>query len=361
MNILITGARAPVALELVRRFGRAGHTVDLVDSVAWPLAAFSRFCRAYHRLPPPRQQTADYGRDMRALVSHYDLVIPTCEDVLWLSQEADGFCPELQVLRRLHNKWLFTELAAELGHLTPTTRLLTSRREALEILATGAPLVLKPVYSRFAAHTLINPQTPDQIPSWKGAWVAQDYWEGQAFCSFSVAHQGRLTAHVVYKPLVTLGQGAGVVIESVAHSKIDTWVREFLSPQGLTGQFAFDFIEDSSGRVACLECNPRTTSGVHLFEADGRLVESYLDPRAGCLSPPSGRRAMLTLPALFSDPLAVMRSRPKPVVMELQDWKPNFGQALSFLEVWLLSFKVGFLEATTYDICWDETSTPTAN
>ena len=356
MKVLITSARAPVALELARRFGRAGAEVDLVDSVRWPLAGFSRYCRSYHRVPPPRQQTGKYGEVMRKLVTAYDLVIPTCEDVLWLSQEASGFCPDLPTLRTLHNKWLFSRTATELGLQVPETYLLNERSEAESLWEKGKPLVFKPVYSRFATHTVIKPESPEQIPSFDGQWVAQDFWEGDALCSFSVAHAGKMTAHVVYRPVARLGQGAGVILESVQIPEVDVWVEQFLTALELTGQFAFDFIQREDGKVACLECNPRSTSGLHLFPFDGRLAKAYVEPKLDCVYAEPGTKVMLTFPALVADPIAVLSARPRPAVMEFSDWKPNFGQALSFAETCWLGRKVGFLEATTFDICWDESA-----
>ena len=40
-RILLTGARAPVTLDLVRHFHRAGHEVYVADSIYLPLARLS--------------------------------------------------------------------------------------------------------------------------------------------------------------------------------------------------------------------------------------------------------------------------------------------------------------------------------
>jgi hypothetical protein len=67
VRFLITGARASVALHLLRLLAGAGHVVHLADSLRHPLAAASVLQRLI--------------RDLRI-----DCVIPTCEEVLYLGQ-----------------------------------------------------------------------------------------------------------------------------------------------------------------------------------------------------------------------------------------------------------------------------------
>ncbi len=371
MRILLTGARSPVALELTRQFSRAGHQVTLADSVAFPLAGFSRHAASYRRVPRPRQETAAFHHRMGELADEHDLVLPTCEEVLWVALGAQpegaykAFCPDFDTLKCLHNKWTFSQLAENLGLPVPRTWLTENREAALQVWRDHRPVVLKPVYSRFATHTLINPTREEQLPQVTEPWVAQEFWRGRHFCSFSIAHRGELSAHVVYQPVLRLSDGAGVTIRSVAHQTIDEWVRTFLGRLQLTGQFAFDFIENAQGDIAALECNPRTTSGVHLFAPSDGLAEAYFGLGQGCRTPPAGRLAMLTFASLVADPWRTLRLRAKPIVCSLSDPGPAFGQALSFLEflwrAWGLrragqtdSIGRGLLEATTMDIAWDE-------
>lgn len=353
LKILITGARAPVALELARRFARAGHVVDLTDSVRFPLAGFSNCVRRTFRLPPPRQETTEYSKALRELSKSYDLVVPTCEDVLWVSRAIEAFCPSFELLKKLHNKYEFSRIAQRLGLLVPETILLESRGQALEILHSAKPTVFKPVYSRFATHTRVLPRHLDGVYPERERWVAQEYWPGDHFCSFSIAHGGRLAAHIVYKPLARLGQGAGVILESVSHPTVDRWVERFLRELSLTGQFAFDFIQNARGEVAAIECNPRTTSGVHLFGPSQDLAGAYLGPTEGCLIGEPNRRAMLTFPALLSSPYQVWKERPSPILLDRRDPLPFLAQGISFLEFLWRARRGGLLEATTSDICWD--------
>src|SRR5690349_17736003 len=86
-SILITGARAPVALHLARLFHGAGHGVILADTPARPIAAASKACARYHRLPPPRFEPRAYADAVEALIraEGVEMVIPTCEEVFHLA------------------------------------------------------------------------------------------------------------------------------------------------------------------------------------------------------------------------------------------------------------------------------------
>lgn len=38
-----------------------------------------------------------------------------------------------------------------------------------------------------------------------------------------------------------------------------------METENLSGMFGFDFIEEANGTTYVIECNPRATSGIHLF------------------------------------------------------------------------------------------------
>ncbi|VTR20119.1 Uncharacterised protein [Serratia fonticola] len=88
MNILITGARAPVAIEWARIALRSGHRVWLADSLKWPLGRFLQGIEGYLRLPSPRQDLAGYQRQLQGYLDQHaiELLIPTCEEIFYLSK-----------------------------------------------------------------------------------------------------------------------------------------------------------------------------------------------------------------------------------------------------------------------------------
>lgn len=64
-RILITGARAPAALDLARQFAAAGHQVFVADSAPCMLAQSSSSIVRSFRLPPPRQQPAAFAAELQ--------------------------------------------------------------------------------------------------------------------------------------------------------------------------------------------------------------------------------------------------------------------------------------------------------
>jgi hypothetical protein len=394
-NILLTGGRAPAALELARIFHKAGHTVFMAESVRAHISAPSRALRANFLVPPPRQQAAAYIEALRKIITSHqiDLLVPTCEEVFYIAQgwetlapHCSVFCEPLARLKLLHNKWAFSELAHQLGLRVPETVLVDSPQALKTAFERWSKLVLKPVYSRFASRTLILPTLTECLAAIKrdvdqecvprnsrgrGApvcapWVAQEYVVGKPVCTYSVAHQGRLTAHTAYRSEFTAGQGATIVFQHTSHSAALNWVSHFVSSFHYTGQIAFDFIETPSGDVVALECNPRATSGIHLFASTPQFPAAFFNPTLECLSPSTEERAMLfTAMWLYGLPMALQKGEFKKwlstlitsrdVVFSRQDLLPALLQPRGILHFVRLGWQhhITPLEASTFDIEWN--------
>ncbi len=126
MNILITGARAPVAIEWARIALRSGHRVWLADSLKWPLGRFLQGIEGYLRLPSPRQDLAGYQQQLQGYLDQHaiGLLIPTCEEIFYLSQAfaayigpTEWLMPERQLLFELHHKYQSLSLLTGLGEV----------------------------------------------------------------------------------------------------------------------------------------------------------------------------------------------------------------------------------------------------
>jgi hypothetical protein len=276
-TILVTGARAPVALHLARLLHGAGHRVLLADSQPRPLASYSAMHHGFHLLPPPRSQPAAFGAEMRRLVraEAVDLVIPTCEEVFHLARvwqdnppEAALFAPALPLLAEAHDKFRFIRLCEGLGLEVPETRLLTSPADLAAVVGQAEDLVFKPVWSRFAAHVLIRPVAQEVArirPTQAAPWVAQAALHGQEISAYAVAQNGKLLVLALYRALYRAGKGAAVAFAPVQDAKAAEFVQRFVAGTGWSGQASFDVMRMPDGRVLPLECNPRATSGLHFF------------------------------------------------------------------------------------------------
>ncbi|SFO71191.1 hypothetical protein SAMN03159463_02780 [Mesorhizobium sp. NFR06] len=376
-SILITGARAPVALHLARLFHGAGHRVVLADTPARPIAATSKACARYHRLPPPRFARQDYAGTVEALIraEGIDLVIPTCEEVFYLAlawrggaMPAKVFAPAIELLAEVHNKHAFIRLAERLGLEVPETALLNSRDDIEAIRNRSRVLVFKPAWSRFASHVLLRPppQALDFVtPSPATPWVAQHFVDGEEISAYAVAREGRIKGLALYRSLYRAGTGAGIFFERVEDDAARELVERIVAGTSWTGQISFDLMREPSGRVLPLECNPRAVSGLHFFRDPARFVDAVLgegpEVAPDVTAPQTVRLAMWIygLPAaLRSGGLAQFR-KAMHESQELLDWPgdsaPVRAQWPALAEIAGVAWRerISLQAASTRDIEWN--------
>ncbi|TPL49641.1 ATP-grasp domain-containing protein [Mesorhizobium sp. B2-4-6] len=375
--ILITGARAPVALHLARLLRGAGKRVILADTPARPIAAASKACARYCRLPPPRFEPQAYADAVEALIraEGVEMVVPTCEELFHLALAWRGrtmparlFAPDIALLAQVHNKHSFIRLAEQLGLAVPETALLNSLNDLEAVRGRSRDLVFKPVWSRFASHVLLRP-TPDFLdviaPSPAMPWVAQRFVEGKEISAYAVAQEGRLKALALYRSLYRAGKGAGIFFERVEDDAARDLVERIVAGTAWTGQISFDLMREADGRVLPLECNPRAVSGLHFFRDPARFVDAVLGDGQEVIPdvsvPQTVRLAMwiFGLPAaLRSGGLAHFRKAMREGE-ELLDWPgdsaPVKAQWPALLEVARVALRqrISLQAASTRDIEWN--------
>ncbi|GGX87833.1 ATP-grasp domain-containing protein [Massilia dura] len=306
-SVLILGGRAPVALDHARRFAAQGWRVVVADSVSCRLAGWSRAVAATVRLAPPRHAPAAFVAGLNAAIARerIDMVVPTCEEVFFLSRYRSALpagcrivADDFDKLRLLHSKWEFARLA---GSHAPATALVDSVEQARD-WAAGRPLVLKPEFSRFGVHVRLHPRgmpaTAAPLPA-LGAWVAQAYCEGTELCSYSVATRGRLTAHALYRPVHRLHRSSSYYFAPHACEPIRQFVAALVARLDFTGQISFDWIDTGDGHPRVLECNPRATSGLHLFSEQDAVPAALDGTHPACVTP-QGAQARMLAPVMVS-------------------------------------------------------------
>lgn len=305
-RVLITGARAPVAIDLARAFRAAGYAPVLMDSVDAVAARWSRGARVV-RVPSPRFAFANFAAALAAFVARERpcLIVPTCEEVFYVAEAAarDGFAPlvfapPLDVLRRLHSKLDFSVLAAEAGAPTPETWPVSRRGEIDTLPVASDALVFKPEFSRFASATLVRPDAAAlaQIDFTRsGRWAAQRFVAGDEVCIWTACRDGELVAHAAYRPRHRLGRSAAFAFEAIDAPAVVAVARQIARYTGATGQLSFDMIVDTDGRAWPLECNPRAVSGLHLFDADAALAHAIIGEGA----PPTPQSLRYLAPAML--------------------------------------------------------------
>ena len=320
-RVLVTGARAPVALDLAAAFEAAGWEAHLADCVRPWSARLSRTAgRRLHRFARPRFDFASFRRDLLALVERLqpEIVLPTCEEVFYVAEAAarDGygacvFAPTPDILRRLHSKVEFAGLARRCGLAAPATRRLVDRREVEALGEEAARLVFKPEFSRFASRVLVQPE-PKALaavaPTPEQPWAVQDFVEGEEICIWSAARDGEVTAFAAYRPLWRLGRSAGFYFEADHDPALLDMARALAAGLGATGQLSYDVIRRPDGVIVPLECNPRAVSGVHLFDRSPRLADALIGD-GPLLVPNAEARHLSPAMWLLGAPQAVLSGR----------------------------------------------------
>jgi len=287
-RVLITGARAPAALDIARSFAAAGFDVHMADCVSSRMARWSRSVTAVHGYPSPRANPGGFREAILKLVDRLKprLIVPTCEEVFHLAMMKDApeqlFAPDWPVLRRLHSKATFAEDCTALGLPVPGTTLLASREDRDVFRTDAADYVFKREYSRFGTRTLIGP-APGELdaisPSAQERWVAQRRIRGGEVSFYAVSVKSCLMAFAAYRSTWRFAGGAGYAFEPL-ESELSCRIKELakalagrLIPQG---QFACDLMIDEDGAPWLLECNPRATSGAHFFGRSPELARAML-------------------------------------------------------------------------------------
>lgn len=250
--------------------------------------------------------TENYIKDLITICQslQIDLVIPTCEEIYYLSKHKERFLGISQVfvddfskLKLFHNKWSFMNLLQKMGENTPKSWLIEDVKE-LQALK-KRPLILKPVYSRFGSKVyLINndKDLPHITASKKFPWIVQEYLLGDVWCCYSVAKKGLVTLHTNYISDIKFSGGATVHFEHNSNPYIEEFVKRVVLKTNFTGQIAFDFIQVGKDNFIPIECNPRATSGIHLLSSIPSFVDNFIGGSLELQQPLASFSACLKLP-----------------------------------------------------------------
>jgi hypothetical protein len=376
-TVIITGTRAPAALDLARLFNAAGWRVVGADRLRWPISRLSKAFARHHRLPWARDDHRAFADRLAQLIEleKADLLLPTCEEAFFIARHKDRLaklcavaCHDFETMARLHDKSRLPDVAGGLGVEVPETYRAESRQaleDAIERL--GKDIVLKPSYSRFASNALIRPdiRTLSRIqPSSVVPWACQRFVAGDEFCTYAVANHGRLTAFSAYRPAHRVGKGSGIMFEPASLPEVERFSARFAERHALHGQFAFDMILSHEGIWHAIECNPRATSGVHLFKPKDGLPDAFLGDQEA--RPSDGPPPMVGLAMfLIGLPRALVAGH---LTSALVDWRraqdavsrpgdrgPALTQWLALAEGLALAarYRCSPLAATTVDTEWN--------
>lgn len=318
-NILLTGGRLPSTLSLARTFHQAGHSVFMAESVHSHVSQVSKAIQDSFILPPPRLQAEAYVQSLRKIIQDLkiDLLIPMFGEIFHIAAALEELpCKVLsepfKKLAMFHNKWHFVVIAVEHDLYVPETMLINNQNDLLHAFAQWRNLILKPLHSHSPSKNLTQPTLKQALAFMDPGtqWIAQEHVAGQLFGTYSLAHNGRITAHTTYPFLYTARDGTPIAIRHVDHPGIFNWVSSFLETNQFTGQIGFEFLETADGHVRALTCHPHSTIGMHLLTSEPDFVQSFFDPHMETVRPADQTSCMLAPEMLLNGlPDSILKMR----------------------------------------------------
>jgi hypothetical protein len=316
-RILITGARAPVALDLSRALRMQGHEVWGADVFRTALFGEGLTYAA------PRHDPKGFEKDATGLLKRLkpDLVIPLCEEIYHWAKvpECPLFAPDVDTLMRLHSKYEFTQLAAGLGLNVPRTE---------RTMQWAPESVFKPEFSRFGVRVLIRPAHGPSGDDRYNPWIRQAYIDGEDVCFYAIARGGRLRAFSAYRSAWRTKGGASYYfdpLDPALSARLQTVGATLAGALGLTGQIACDLRLDKAGDLWLLECNPRATSGLHLLAHDAAGLSAAFTGKGDMLTATTGAVCLGLAMQVYGWPRAMQTGH-------LRQWRQDMARARNVLK-----------------------------
>lgn len=368
---LVTLGRLPKGLAICRALARAGWRVVVAEPHRRHLCGLSKYVDASHGVTAPNTDRNAYLADMMDVVAReqVSLIVPVSEEIMHvaalrerLPKGVTFFGRGLEAILPLHDKFQFNRLAAGMGLAVPVTYKLGSP-EAVD-LVDNYDVVLKPALGCAGLGVVHVPSGGDLPPAAGQGIIVQKALTGRHTSTFTVANAGRVLGTVVYTPEVVSNTVAAAFRRVVDGEQQQAWVERFVARTGHDGFISFDFIDDEAGIPHAIECNPRTTSGIHFVEEDW-LAKAMVSPQsAGPLRTKPYPVMHQFWPVLTEVQNAMFRPgrgygrkmgvllRSKEVNFEWGDMKPVTLQVWAAWDILRRSARTGdsFGEASTFDI-----------
>ncbi len=292
-RILMTGGRGPATLELARQLDLLGHEVYVAEAQRFHFCTFSKAVKKAFVIPCPLNDEKGFVDALIKLLKthHIDYLIPTYDEVYFIakykevfSEYAEVFCDDIAIIDTLNNKQKFITWMDTLGLNVPETKMISLQSEYLACIEKNEipyPHILKPSYTGGGIDVLkINNAQEAKLLSQKAIFpsLVQEFIIGEGFCTFGIAHAGKLSCHAAYRPLYIYREnGAAVCFQAVNDSAILDFVSTIVEAAQFTGMVGFDLIRKQDGTLWAIECNPRVTNGAHLIEAQDKIDSHFFE------------------------------------------------------------------------------------
>lgn len=378
-RVLLTCARIPTALFLARTLHKAGAEVHIADPFPVHICKATNAVKKCHEVTSPHQSKTAYKKEILDIISTYniDVVIPIFEEGYFLaefydeiSSKSNIIVSDINLILQLHNKFEFIMLANKLGLPTPTTYKYDFIADNFEYIKKNKYIVKK-IFSRsglefeiFEAGAKINPALKPN-----GEHIIQEFIQGQMICTCSYVYNGKLLLHSAYKQLICTPNGAAsICFQAIDDPRIQKSIESFVAKIGYSGWISFDIIQKPNGDFFYIECNPRLTFGLCLFNPK-ILAQTVLETNSKLEFQDAaniGAKAQMTLVSLECVIRRLLRGALQPkelqhlfssrdLVFDLYDLNPFIYQFLCYFYVKYKAakLKTNFLNAAIQDLTWN--------
>ena len=373
-NILITGSRAPATLFLIRKLKRAGYNLFIAESCSYFISKYSNCITKNYKITAPNTNFEQFIKDIIEIVKSekIDLIIPTCEEIFHISKGKDDlekyckvFCDNHEKLIELHNKWEFYNKIKFSNYSVklPQSWYVENKNDLEKIIQINKKYILKPVYSRFSTKAKVIEKVPETFEENK--YILQEFIEGEQICSYSIIKNKKIKLYSDYKTEYSANGGATIAFSYESNEEIKKFVEEFSKKEDFEGQIAFDFIQNESG-LYLIECNPRLTSGIQLFEDEKIISNVFCKNEETETSYPNRETKSVLFLGMIIYCFCNIKSNgiinwlktvfsSKDVIFDRHDIKPFFMQCfvIIMMLVTALKNKINLKEISTYDIEWN--------
>ncbi|KAI0566129.1 D-alanine--D-alanine ligase [Gracilaria domingensis] len=278
-TVLVTTGRQAKTLHIVRALKEVGATVIVTDYDHISASALSLACDKFVALPSlGTNNVQSWIQNFRDILveNNVDMVLPvsTINEVLFiglakreLEQELthiQWLCPDLELALMLDDRSKFLEVCERYMVPAPEGGVLKSPARISKIADQYENgVMLKRIESSVnrqeeIVHIEPNGVVPSFVnPTVADAWQWQRFIRGKEFSVWYVCVNGHVTFTSCYISEADLTHFDPVSVDE----DLDRSLRNLIKALKLTGQFAFDFIQDAgTGRCYVIECNPRASS-----------------------------------------------------------------------------------------------------
>lgn len=193
-----------------------------------------------------------------------------------MAQGVQLYTGDFDKLAVLHDKVSFQKLCEDAGVPIPETVVATDDDSLQAAIDKFPQYFARAAFSRGGVALLTNTgplagvlKVEDVHPTAEQPWIVQPFMDGPMVCTYATVVDGKVTSMVTYRAPQQWAHSTG--IEFVADDSTKTLeytqkIVDQLDPH-YTGQLSFDFV-DHEGDLLAIECNPRSTNGTLMLEAE---------------------------------------------------------------------------------------------